>query len=838
VRASATILAGLLAATSLLAVAPASASTPTKRTVNVAPAVAGSHKVFAVLLSPTNVPQHSVDASQTAAKVATSVSAASTYWSKQSAGKVSFALAGTTEWTAGEFSCNPDDGQFGNFLNEAVDLAAAELGYEAAYNTHLLIVTPAGSDCNASANTLASTGTSVNTGGYVINAGTDSAASKASLIKGLGLNLSLGEANLISNDGESEELIEAGDVADALGTTESNKSAGPLSSAAAIASGIWPSSAYSAAALGSSTHVLKPLGGAAGKRAVVVEGNNGVNYFVEYRTVASGVSGASVAGVRILTLDNNSSGFTTFKNLPGSDTNLLSHPVAGVVKSTYVTGEQFVAPGIMINIGALTTKQATVGVVRGANPISVGTVKALASVDLDGNVDTVQVGDVYTAYLSSGWEADSYSYQWYRGTTKIAGATKASYTLAAADISKRISVSVTPRAKNQTSTAKIFDLGTSGLGYGPVTAGVQDSGTVSVLGVGTALTAKLAGWTTPGTKLAYQWFRNSTAIAKATKASYTPVSADRNQQLSVRVVSTRSGFNTVVLASTPKSFTTTVAGTLSITGAAYRVGEPLSVNQLEYSTVDGIVASPVLKLQWYRGTSAISGATSSSYTPTATDFGKKLTVKVTGGVAGNINPTVTSAATPALVKGVFAGTLVSPVVVPTSTGLSITYPTGSITTPAVSYSYQWYRDGAKIAGASRIKYVLTSADANKNISVVVGLAKANYTSVVLPASAAKSYTIAPSGLVSASSSSPLTGHAVTAILPSFLVHGETYLPSGSDLTFQWFANGTKITGATNSSFTPLAAQVGKTLTVTVTVKKTGYLTTTISSVATAAVVAP
>ena len=837
-RASATILAGLVAATSLLAVAPASASTPTKRVVNVTPSVSGSHKVFAVLLTPTNDGGHSADASQTASKVATSVSAASTYWAKQSGGTVSFALAGTTAWSASEYSCDLAHDEVGQFVNNAAEIAAAELGYEAGYNTHLLIVTPAGTDCGLPAYDIASLGFSTNAGGYVINAGTDSAASKAALIKGFGRNLSLGTADAREVNGGESVFVSSGDTADALGTTEANKAPGSLSSASAIRSGIWPSAAYSAAPLGSSSHVLKPIAGAAGKRSVVVEGNNGVNYFVEYRTVVAGTSGSAVAGVRILTLEDSYWSGTSYKGVPDSATTVLGHEVSGVNKSTYGPGEQFTAPGISIAVGPQTSKQATVSVWRGANPIVGGTVKALSSVDLDGNPETLQVGDTLTAYLSSSWEADSYSYQWYRGTAKIAGATKSSYTFVGSDINKLISVSVAPKAKGQTSPIKVVDKGESGLGYGPVTAGVQNSGTVSVLGVGTTLKAQLAGWTTPGTKLAYQWFRGGSAIAKATKAIYTPVSADRNQQLSVRVTSTRSGFNTVVLASTPKSYTTTVTGTLAITGVAYRVGEPLSVNQLEYSTVDGIVASPVLKLQWYRGSSAISGATSATYTPTSTDLGKKLTVKVTGGVEGNINPTVVSAPTPALIKGVVAGTLVAPVVVPTSTGLTITYPTGSLTTPALSYSYQWYRGANKIAGATRIKYVLTSADANQNVSVAVVVAKSGYTSIALPSSAAQSYTIVPSGLVTTSTASPVTGHAVNAVVPSYLVHGDTYTPTGSDLTYQWFANGTKITGATASSFTPLAAQVGKTLTVSVVAKKTGYLTTTLTSVATAAVVAP
>jgi hypothetical protein len=61
------------------------------------------------------------------------------------------------------------------------------------------------------------------------------------------------------------------------------------------------------------------------------------------------------------------------------------------------------------------------------------------------------------------------------------------------------------------------------------------------------------------------------------------------------------------------------------------------------------------------------------------------------------------------------------------------------------------------------------------------------------------------------------------------------------LTYQWKANGVAITGATAATYKPAAAQVGKTITVTVTEQRTagkgGYAITSKTSAATAAVVA-
>ncbi len=61
-------------------------------------------------------------------------------------------------------------------------------------------------------------------------------------------------------------------------------------------------------------------------------------------------------------------------------------------------------------------------------------------------------------------------------------------------------------------------------------------------------------------------------------------------------------------------------------------------------------------------------------------------------------------------------------------------------------------------------------------------------------------------------------------------------PGSVALTYQWKANGTAISGATASTFTITAAQLGSTITVAVTGTETGYATATVESAATATIV--
>ena len=56
--------------------------------------------------------------------------------------------------------------------------------------------------------------------------------------------------------------------------------------------------------------------------------------------------------------------------------------------------------------------------------------------------------------------------------------------------------------------------------------------------------------------------------------------------------------------------------------------------------------------------------------------------------------------------------------------------------PTPSFSYQWYRNGAKISGATKSTYKLTKSDKGKKITVKVTGKKSGYLTVA-KASAAK-----------------------------------------------------------------------------------------------------
>lgn len=128
--------------------------------------------------------------------------------------------------------------------------------------------------------------------------------------------------------------------------------------------------------------------------------------------------------------------------------------------------------------------------------------------------------------------------------------------------------------------------------------------------------------------------------------------------------------------------------------------------------------------RWYRGSSAISGATAATYTPTRSDAGRRLSVRVTARRSGFTTRTATSGT---------AGIPMHLAKQPTLTGtrrvgrtLEITY--GAWTPRATSYRYAWYRNGTVIAGATGKRYRLTSRDAGRRIHARVWAQRAGYVS--------------------------------------------------------------------------------------------------------------
>jgi len=342
---------------------------------------------------------------------------------------------------------------------------------------------------------------------------------------------------------------------------------------------------------------------------------------------------------------------------------------------------------------------------------------------------TVKVGNTVSVDTGT-WSptASSFTYQWLRDGLAITAASSANYTIGIEDAAKALSVKLTAHLDGYAETSV---LSASAVVPKPTlpTGTVALSSTAAT--VGTPVTATPAGWP-GGVSFTYQWLRNGSAIAGATASSYVPTSADVGARLSVKVSYRKDPYvggsltsaetAAVVVAVVPiQSFTS--APTPTITGTA-KIAATLTVVPGAWAPVpDGIA------VQWLRGGVVIPGATGTSYKVAAADAGLRLSVQVTASKAG-YSPLVRASAPTAAVPYLGKTTAATPKISGTAkVGKTLKAKPGTWKPKGFGFTYQWYRSGVAISGATKAGYKLNSADKGSKIVVKVTGSKAGYASI-------------------------------------------------------------------------------------------------------------
>ena len=136
------------------------------------------------------------------------------------------------------------------------------------------------------------------------------------------------------------------------------------------------------------------------------------------------------------------------------------------------------------------------------------------------------------------------TYQWVRNGQPIDDATAATYSLTADDVGASLAVRVTGQKLGYL-TAMRESAPTASILAGRITNTVLPSisGTPRV---GQELAAAPGSWTPPEVDLQYEWLRAGVPIPGAVGATYTPVAADVNAAIKVRVTASLPGYTSVV----------------------------------------------------------------------------------------------------------------------------------------------------------------------------------------------------------------------------------------------------------------------------------------------------
>jgi hypothetical protein len=400
-----------------------------------------------------------------------------------------------------------------------------------------------------------------------------------------------------------------------------------------------------------------------------------------------------------------------------------------------------------------------------------------------------------------------------RDGVAISGATKSTLQLTADDNTKQISVEVTGTKTGygtvkKTSTTVKIDAGAQNLTPTPTVSGTSK--------VGQTLTATTGNWDS-GVSLTYQWLRDGVAISGATKSTLQLTADDNTKQISVEVTGTKTGYVTVKKTSVAVKINPgdqTLTPTPTVSGTS-KVGQALT------STPGPWDSGVTLTYKWLRDGVPINGATNATYTLTADDTTKQISVEVTGTKTGYVTVKKTSS-TITIDPGDQTLTPTPTVSGTSKVGQALTSTPGPWDS-GVTLTYQWSRDGLPIKGATNPVLSLVATDFGKLITVEVTGTKLGYVTVKRTSTATK----IEAGTMAATTPK-IAGIAKVGVT---LKASSSSWVKGSKVTYKWLANGAAIKGATSSSLKLTAAMKGKKITVVVTQTAPGYKTLSKTSAA-------
>ncbi|GAA1940983.1 hypothetical protein GCM10009775_36040 [Microbacterium aoyamense] len=316
----------------------------------------------------------------------------------------------------------------------------------------------------------------------------------------------------------------------------------------------------------------------------------------------------------------------------------------------------------------------------------------------------------------------------------------------------------------------------------------------------------------------YEWFLDGEPIAGAYSSTLAIPAGSEGQELSASI--------DVNFLPAAMRFTYRAAFTVEApTGNVFTAGVPTVAGQAILGRT--LTAQPgtwtpagTKSFQWYRDGVAIAGEVTRQHILVEEDLGTALTVTITGTKPGYMPAHRTSAPIP-VDPAPFAAAPVPTIKGAARYGTELTVGGGTWRPQPVDVTYQWFRDGVPIDGATDAVYTLGADDVGAAISVATTGSKAGYLTA-----ARLSAPTTPVALAKIVAPKPdLIGQPT--VNSTLSIDTSAWTPAGATIAYEWQRNGGGngfLTVATTPTYTLTDADRNKKIRLVVTVSSPGYET--------------
>ncbi|MFO0999411.1 MAG: DUF4347 domain-containing protein [Planctomycetaceae bacterium] len=481
--------------------------------------------------------------------------------------------------------------------------------------------------------------------------------------------------------------------------------------------------------------------------------------------------------------------------------------IAGATGTTYITTNVDVGTNLAVRI-TYTDGQNTAEMVTSTSTTAIQNINDAPSGQpvISGTATEDQILMADASGISDDDGLGTFGYQWLRNGSSISGATGSTYALTDADVGATLSVRVrytdghgSLESLTSSSTSTITGVNDTPAGLPVIQGTIRENQTLM------ASTAGVSDADGVGT-LSYQWLRNGSAVSGATSAVYVTGDADVGTNLSVRISYIDNQGTTESLTSASTTAVQNVNDLpigLPVVSGVFEEDQMLTANVSGISDIEGLGA---FNYQWLRNGSAISGATSATYSTTDADVDAQISVRVSYVDGLGTTETLTSS---------LSSTIValndSPTGLPTISGIPqedrpLTADVSGIADAdgLTTVSYQWLRDGSAIYGANAASYTPRDADVGTQLSVRVSWTdgqgfQESLTSAV--SSPVANVNDTPTGRPTISGTA-LEGQTLSAVTGSI-----ADIDGLGTFQYQWLRDGADIAGANSASYQLVGADV-------------------------------